>query len=189
MVADTLASASITSLDTLPTSRPDTGEGAPGMSKQISDFVSVTTGGLASTSSTYKMVRLPSTAKLKALRGTSSTALDTNGSPTLAINVGAYYSDAPSNTTLGPVQDGTQPALAGTSISANCFASATVFGVKQNGTDLLSNFAPSKRNKPLWSALGLSSNPGGFIDIVVAVQAAAATAAAGELGIEASYVM
>lgn len=187
MVADTLKSASITALDLLPVLRPDTGEGAPNMDKSVGDFVTVTTGGLASTSSLYNMVRVPSNCKLKGLALTTSTALDTNGTITLAFNVGAYYSDA--STTTNSVLDGTPPSLAGTLISATAFASAQLAGARQSSASVLTNFPMSKRNKPLWSALALASDPGGYIDIVVAVQAVAATAAAGELGLEARFSM
>jgi hypothetical protein len=62
MAADTVKSASITSLDAAAQSlsAPLTeGIGAAGRLVDHSDYVAMTAGGLASTSSTYKMVRLP----------------------------------------------------------------------------------------------------------------------------------
>src|ERR1700744_2983654 len=97
MSADTVKSASITTLDGH-TSQPPAptqltaGKGAPGVARYLNDYVSATTGGLASTSSTYRAIRLPSQAFLKALDISSIVGLDS--STGLAIDVGAYYSDS-----------------------------------------------------------------------------------------------
>jgi hypothetical protein len=183
MVADTLKSASITNLDAQPFIQNNAGVGAGGELKTISDFVAMTTGGLASTSSTYKMVRLQSNVILKSLNLLFSTAPDSNGSPTLTFDVGAYYSDS--------TTDGTAVANQGTAISATAFASAFATtatnsskGVKNN---VFLNPATNLFNSQLWAQLGLATDPGGCIDIVLAVHAAAATAVASTACIEASF--
>lgn len=195
----TVSSASTTALDTTPTLRPDTGQGAPGELKQLNDYVALTTGQLGSTSTKAQIIRLPSTCKLKSLTLSSSVQLDGgSGSPALAFNVGAYYSDAPmpgtaTNTNVGNsyVQDGTAPSNAGTVISATSFASAVNAHAAALSKVQVGFVDPAKTNQPLWQALGISADPGGYIDVVVAVSVAAAggTITAGNLGCSADFVM
>jgi hypothetical protein len=178
----TLESASITALDTIPVLKPDAGQGAPTEDKELNDYVAFTTGQLGSTSTTANILRLPTTAKVNRLRIDTDGSLDSNGSPTLAFNVGLAYSDAP----LSGVLDGTQPSLAGTSISATSFANSQTVSVKARAVDI----SPSviNKQKPLWQGVaGLASDPGGFFDIYVTVEAAAATAVAGNFGLEVEY--
>lgn len=195
----TVSSASTTALDTAPVLRPDTGQGAPGELKSLDDFVALSTGQLGSTSTKAQLIRLPSTCKLKSMSLNSSVQFDGgSGSPALAFNVGAYYSDAPmlpsaatTNVAADYVQDGTAPSLAGTIISATAFASAVSAHAAVLSNSQVGFVDPAKRVQPLWQALGLASDPGGYIDVVVAVQAAAAggTITAGNLGLKADFVM
>lgn len=176
----TINSASITNLDATPVVQNTTGEGAPGYYKNASDYVTPTTGQLGSTATIMKMVRLPSNAKLKALKLTAAAALDS--STGLVLDVGAYYSDA--------TADGTSSANQGALISANCFSAANA-GFKSSAlgpVDALNSYSVVKRNQPLWKGLGLSSDPGGFIDIAVAVNTIATTAVSSALGAEVAYV-
>lgn len=180
MVADALSSASITNLDASPVVANTSGVGAETDAREHDDFVTPTTGGLASTASKYKMIRVSPEIKLKELLLIADAALDSNVSPTLAVDVGAYYSDS--------TVDGTPVALQGTAISVNCFAANVAFGAATNlKLDVLSSFGQAKRQKRLWDALGLTSNPGGNIDIVVAVHVVAATAVSAALGARALY--
>lgn len=185
MAADILKSLSITNADTFPIIVPNpTGNGANGYAKNITDFCTTTAAGLVQTTSTYKMVRLPSNCKIKSIKLTADAALDT--STGLALDVGAYYSDAPTTGNL----DGTPVALAGTSIAVACFSAINV-GFRSSALgpiDALGALAVAKRNQPLWQAVGLTSDPGGFIDIVVAVHTAASSAGGGNLGIDVNYV-
>lgn len=186
MAADTVKSASITTLDgapqnsTSPTQLTE-GFGAAGRLVHHGDFVLATSGGLASTGSTYKMVRLPTQCILKSGDLFVKGGLDT--STGLKVDVGAYYSDS--------TIDGTAVVNQGVLISANCFAAAQAFGQSSAGSkiDLLSNLDANLRNSPLWSQVGLASDPGGYIDIVVAVNTiASGTAVAGNIGINANTV-
>lgn len=178
MAADTLKSLSITNLDATPLVVNATGNGANGYEKNITDFVTPTALGLANTGSTYKTVRIPSTAKLKGISLTADAALDS--STGLALDVGAYYSDS--------TTDGTQAVNQGTAISVNCFAAAIVFQSAFQKVNALTAFTVANRQLPLWKALGLASDPAGFIDVVVAVHTAATTAASHALGIDVAYV-
>lgn len=181
MVADALKSASITNLDTVPVVPNSTGEGGPGYVRNASDYVTPTAAGLADTGSKYKMVRVPSNAKLKRMTLSVEAAIET--STGLALDLGAYYSDS--------TQDGTPPGVQGTAISVNCFLAAST-GFRSSAVadvNALAALKPSLRNQPLWQAVGLTSDPGGFIDIVLAVQAAATGAASKQVGLDVSYVV
>jgi hypothetical protein len=186
MAADTVKSASITTLDgapqnaTSPTQLTE-GAGAAGRLVDHSDFVTMTAGGLASTSSTYKMVRLPTQCTLKLARLAVKGGMDS--STGLAVDLGAYYSDS--------TIDGTPVSLQGTSISATCFMSNIAFGQSGAGSEVnaLSNLDANLRNSPLWAQVGLSTDPGGYIDIVLAVHTVASgTATAGNVVLNALTV-
>jgi hypothetical protein len=187
MTADALSSPSITNLDASPIVTNTSGVGASASSRLTDDFVTPTAAGLADTGSKYKIVRLPMYAKVKDLNLFADAALDTNGSPLLAVDVGAYYSDS--------TTDGTPTALQGTLISVNCFAAAVAYGASGNtNLNVASAWSALKRSQPLWTALGLTANavtgapPGGFIDVVVAVHTAAATASSHAISLRVSHV-
>jgi hypothetical protein len=186
MAADTVKSASITTLDgapqnaTSPTQLTE-GLGAAGRLIDHSDYVVMTAGGLASTSSTYKLLRLPTQCILKLARLFTKSGLDS--STGLAVDLGAYYSDS--------TIDGTPASLQGTLISATCFMSNVAFGQSGAGSEVnaLSNLDANLRNAPLWQQVGLSSDPGGYIDIVLAVHTiASGTATAGNVALNAETV-
>lgn len=190
MAAQNIKSLSITNLDTAgPAPIANlAGAGAPAYVRAISDSCALTTAGEASTSSTYKMVRVQSDVILKNIKLLTSATLDTGGgSASLTFDIGAYYSDS--------TVDGTAVANQGVLISATAFATAVVSplagvptSVTWNSTFLANEVTPGPfMNSPLWEALGLATDPGGYIDIVVAVHAAANTAAAGSLWLEASF--
>lgn len=184
MAADTVKSASITSLDAASPSLSASlaeGQGASGQLNNHSDYAVATAGGLASTSSTYKLVRLPSSCIVKSISLFTKAGLDS--STGLKLNVGAYYSDS--------VNDGTPYSLQGVLISADCFMTATAFGQSGAGSRIsaMTNLDANLINSPLWQQVGLSSDPGGYIDVVAAVQTiASGTAAAGNIGVNVDVV-
>lgn len=179
MAADTVKSASITALDQASPSLSASlaeGQGASGRLNDHSDYVAVTAGGLADTASKYKMVRLPTSCMVKFGRLFTKAGLDT--STGLKVNLGAYYSDS--------VNDGTPYSLQGTLISANCFVTAIAFAQSSAGQEInaLSNLDANLINSQLWQQVGLATDPGGYIDIVLAVQTVASgTAVAGNVGL------
>jgi hypothetical protein len=186
-MADTVKSPSINAWDSFDTAgtpviSPTSGEGAGGNVVEQSDYAATTTAGLQSTASTYRLIRLPWTAKLKTLDLTADAALDT--STGLALNVGAYYTDS--------VNEGLiNAANAGLEVNSGVdFASAsTAFHSSALGpVSVLGAYSVVKRNEELWVGLGLASNPGGFCDIVVSVEAAATTGGATNLQLRATYV-
>lgn len=186
MAADTVKSASITALDsapqnvTSPTGLTE-GEGAAGRLINHSDYVAMTTGGLVSTDSKYKVVRLPTQCIIKSMEVFTKSGLDS--STGLKIDIGAYYSDS----TL----DGTPADLQGDLIDADCFLAATAFGQSGAGSRInaMANLDANLLNSQLWAQVGLASDPGGYIDVVIAVQTVASgTAAAGNVGMNVNTV-
>jgi hypothetical protein len=147
----------------------------------VNDYVAATAAGVASTASTYKAIRLPSQAFLKSLEISTIAGLDS--STGLQIDVGAYYSDS--------TVDNTQPSLQGVLISANVFAAAVNFANSSLGQKLdgLQSLDPNLRTSPLWQQVGLTADPGGYIDVVIAVHTAkSGNAAAGNINVQAIFV-
>lgn len=181
-MAYTAKSTGITNLDTIPAVKNTSGEnGGIGYLRSETDTITPTVGQLGSTATTLAVLRLPSNAKLKRLYMVTPTKLDSNGAPTLTWDIGAYYSDS--------TVDGTAVANQGVAISVNSFAAIVATPAAAVQTDVLAAYSPTARNQPLWQGLGLSADPGGYIDIVAAVHAAAATAVSGVLGLDATFAM
>jgi hypothetical protein len=76
-------------------------------------------------------------------------------------------------------------ASVGVVIDVDFFASAVDFAaaVRADVTNEGGFYPMSKRNQPLWQALGLSADPGGFIDIVATCVSVAVTTGTGKLGV------
>lgn len=182
MATQALKSASITNLDASPVVANSSGVGGPYIAKKVRDSVTPTAANLV-IGSTYKMVRVPSNCYLQHIRLVADAALDSNVSPTLSVDVGAFYSDS--------TVDGTPKALQGTAINDNIFGDAVLFGAATTLAVTVTDgkWTAANRQTLLWSALGLSSDPGGQFDIVVTLEAAAATGVASPFQLEAEYAM
>lgn len=110
--------------------------------------------------------------------------LDSNACPTLAVDVGLYYSG------IG----GTQLAngnTSGTAVDVDVFASAytTLQAAKTIWTSVrfeADNIIDVK--KEAWEAGGLTSDPGGLFFVGLKVTTQAATAAAGDIVMKVSYI-
>ena len=110
--------------------------------------------------------------------------LDSNGTPTLAVNVGLYYSGIGGN----QLKNGN---TSGTVIDADCFASAattlqaanvTWASLRCEADDIVDI------KKEAWEVGGLSSDPGGHLYVGIAVTTGAATAAAGDIVVCVEYI-
>lgn len=188
-MAYTSKSVSINALDSFDTAGTpiiavNAGAGAPGKVVEQSDYAVTTTAGLQTNVSTYALVRVAWTVKVKELKLSSDAALDT--STGLKLNVGAYYTDS-------AVEGLINPALAGTQVNSGADFASQLTGFQSSGgvdtpVEALTAFNVVKRNQELWAALGLSANPGGFCDIVASVQTAATTGGATNLQARVTYV-
>ena len=177
MAVENLKATSITNLDTIPVSPNTAGAGGAGPLLETGDFV--TTSASASGTSTYKLARVPSNAKIKQV------VFESEAQGAGASDISVYYSSS--------TVDGTSPSLQGTIVpttGAAFFASAIALtsAVAQSlQTNESTNYNLSKRNQPLWQALGLTADPGGYFDIV-AVLTSAVTGNA-RMGLRVQYVL
>ena len=179
MTTEALKSTSITNLDATPVTRNTTGEGGPGFLRSVSGHVTISASMAAG--STYRLVRLPSNAKVKQV------LFESEAQGAGKFNLSAYYSDS--------TVDGTQPAKQGVIVPTtgdqfwasdiDC-ASAVAL---QDKTNESGNYTLALRNKALWDALGLTSDPGGFIDVVAVVHTTDVTTGTGKLGVTVNYVL
>lgn len=175
MGVSALKSASITNLDASPRVANTTGIGASGSQKSVDDYVTAVASD--STTSTYRLVRVPTDIKLKSLM------FESEAQGAGKFDVGLYYSD--------DTRDGTSAANSGAVIDQDLFATiidcasavTPIEIIMESGT-----FTMDKRQKPLWQAAGLSSDPGGFFDIVATCATTAVTTGTGKIGARAVWV-
>jgi|SRR5271170_727880 len=176
-----LKSPAITNLDATPVVPNTTGEGAPGYLREVSG--SVTPVAADAAGSTYQFCRVPSNAKIKSIW------LVSQAQGAGAIDIGVYYSDS--------TVDGTAPANQGLVVPTTgktFFASQVSLASAVSGDETFQNQATagaynaSLMNTQLWSALGLTADPGGFFDIVGTVDTTAVTTGGGLAGLSVRYV-
>jgi len=178
MTVENLKSTSITNLDANPVVASTAGEGAVAVQYVQTEYVTIS--ALASVTSTYRIMRVPTTVKLKEL------ILESDALGGGRINISAYYSDS--------TTDGTAVANQGLIVPTTgdqFFASDIDLTSAQNNVQVLNesgNNTIDHRNLPLWQALALTANPGGFIDLVMVVHTTAVTNA-GKVGLRLSYTM
>lgn len=155
MTTEALLSTAVTNIDAVPPVRATAGKGGAARLKEVDAYITPTTG--KTTGSTYRMVRVPSNCVVKRLTGESHGTITT-----MTMDVGVYYSDATIDET------GSSSTLGTGAVDADFFGSAVVFATGDTPYDVTNEsgtYDVSKRNKELWDAAGLSTDPGGFLDI------------------------
>jgi len=160
-----LKSASITNLDSIPTVANNTGEGAPAFLRVVDDYVTTLSGD--NTTSTYKVVRIPSNAVVKSVK------IENEAMSAGDVEVGLYYSDS--------TVDGTPVGVQGTVLNATFFATSVSLASAAGPTDVTNesgSYTLNLRSEPIWQAAGLTADPGGFLDIVLTVVTAGITTGA-----------
>lgn len=153
-----LKASAITDMDATPVKPVTTGEGKPAELKLVNDYVTAVSGD--DTSSTYKLVRFPTYAKVKKVVIMSKIASAGSG------DVNVVFSDS--------TNDGTPANLQGT-IPQVSNADNKLFGAAQSlvlsgaNTDFTwkNTYTPPMANQHMWEALGYTSDPGGFFDIQI----------------------
>lgn len=174
MSVDHVKSIPITNLDSSPIVAITAGEGGAAPLKTIDGYV--TTVASSSVDATYQIVRLPSNAKVK------SVYLEAGAQGAGAFDIGVYYA------TDG---EGGQPKalLAAAAISRALFASAVdcASAVTTDVTNESGTYTLDKRVMPLWQAAGLTSDPGGYFDIVMTVTTTAVTTGATKVGLRVTF--
>ncbi len=167
-------SAQLTVLDTvIPPNTNTAGEGGPANLKTVD--ASLVVPAAAAVDSTLRFVRVPSNCKVKQIRFT------TQAQAAGSIDFGVYY----------PILGLTgKPDLAANAISQAFFASAVAVTSASNWTDITNEsgtYTADLAEDPLWLALGLASDPGGYFDIVGTVVSADVTTGLGIAGLSVSY--
>lgn len=173
MAVETILSAQITGLNAVPPLRGTSGRGGHNALIRVDGLCAVTSGVTAAGASYYRMCRVPSIACIKSVK----MWLDAAGT-TITGDIGLYYSNSPN-------QDGTKAAnvaAAATPINADHFASAVALAAVVTPTEYAfeaGTFLGADTRLPLWNtaASGLTSDPGGFFDIVFTLTSTAGSAA------------
>ena len=161
-----LSSPSITNLDASPPSYTlnTTGEHAPGFLQFVGDWVTCLNGD--DNTSIYRMVRIPTTAKVKKVRLLSDVA--TAGSADIEVAYSDSTTDGTVQANLGAI---VQVSAADNKLFASAFSLVAAEGTNEEPLDVtwLNTFTPAMSCQPLWAALGLSVDPGGMFDIIIRV--------------------
>lgn len=157
-VQPNLLSGAITNLNATPAVRATSGMGGAGwlrttMGRCAALTTAFTAGGI------LRMVRVPSNVVIVEVYWKVDASVTT-----VDCDIGCYYSNAADGTTP------TNVAAADTTINATYFASAVDMHTASTGGWTPIGFesttvTAAKALQPLWQGLGLSSDPGGFIDI------------------------
>jgi len=175
MAVDHVKSSFITNLDATPSVQNTAGEGGPAPHKFTDGYATA----LASSSvgATYQLARVPSNCKIKSI------IFESEAQTAGKFDLGVFYA------TDG---EGGRPTslLVANAISAALFASAIDCASAVAATDVTNEsgtYTLDKRTQPLWQAAGLSSDPGGFFDIVASVITTAVTTGTGKFGIRVGY--
>lgn len=175
MAVDHVKSTYITNADASPAIRNTAGEGGPAPLKQVDGWATVIASG--SVGATYQLVRVPSNCKVK------SVVFESEAQGAGKFNLGVYYA------TDG---EGGQPTalLVANTINANLFATDIDCASAVTPTEEVAQSAVytlDKRTQPLWQAAGLSTDPGGYFDIVATVHTTAVTTGTGKIGAKVTY--
>lgn len=175
MAVDHVKSGFITNLDSSPAVANTAGEGGPAPVKTVEG--SAVAVASSSADATYQLVRVPSNCKVKQI------LFESAAQGAGAFDLGLYYA------TDG---EGKQPTalLAAAAIDQDFFATvidcASAVGIT-DVTNESGTYTIDKRTQPLWQAVGLTADPGGYFDIVATVKTTAVTTGTGRLGIRVTY--
>jgi hypothetical protein len=176
MSVDHVKSTFITNADASPSVANTTGEGGPGRLVAIEG--SAVAVASSSADATYQLVRVPSNCKIKRI------VFDGAAQGAGKFDLGLYYATDGENKAPTAL-------LAAAAINQAFFAAVIDNAsavVARDVTNDGGTYTIDKRTQPLWQAVGLSSDPGGFFDIVATVKTTAVTTGTGRFGISVSYV-
>jgi hypothetical protein len=186
MATEALKTTPIAAMDALPPVFPTIGEGGAGHLKSINAHV-VATAGVTS-GSTYRMVRIPTNAKIKRVFLTNAAQGATGN-----VDIDVAFSDSP-----GENQQFQQFAGGFVQISAadnKLFGSAVAITAAQKNQDqtFAGTFTTDHQNLPLWQVLvnlgttQFSTDPGGNFDILLKTTSTLANG--GDISIEVQFVV
>lgn len=177
MAVDHVKSTYITNLDASPVVPPTAGEGAPGV--LLSNEGYATAVASSSADATYQLARIPSNCKVKSI------IFESEAQGAGKFDLGLYYA------TDG---GGGKPTslLAANAIDQDFFATVIDCASAVVPTEVVNEsgtYTLDKRSQPIWQAAGLSSDPGGYFDLVATVKTTAVTTGTGKLGARVAYTV
>lgn len=185
MAIGTKKSDFITNIETSPITRQ---ENFGGILKVAIDEVEVATTNIDDIGDIIMIGAVPSNAKIMSIK-LFSDDLDSNGTPTLASNVGLYY--LKNNKVSGVMKS------SGDVLDVDCFATAVTVGqaatadvtsVGKVGYEVRFEAADIDTiDKAAWEIGGLTEDCGGWLAIALTLTAAAATAVAGGIKVVVQY--
>lgn len=144
--------------------------------------ITIATGNLVA-NDVVLLTRIPSNARVKSIV-LKNDDLDSNGTPTLAANIGLYAAHA--------FTDGSTSYAKGAAIAASCYATAitTLQSANVLGVDHAYE-AKSLGNgrRRVWEDAGLSKDPGIDLDLAMTFSTGAATAVSGVIHVEVEYIV
>lgn len=108
--------------------------------------------------------------------------LDSNGTPTLAANIGLVYTGIGSGQVSKALGDAADVDVFGTAVTTFQAAKTTWTSVRCEAD------AVGDVIKEAWDAAGLTSDPGGYFAVVIDLSTAAATAAAGDIVMKVTFI-
>jgi hypothetical protein len=187
MATENLKSSPITGLDAQPIVVSTAGEGAAGVMYVLSDFTSISATGVQNTASTYRMARIPTSAKIKQVLFTCSEF----GTAAPSFDINLAFSDSTTDGTNAALQ-GLIPTTAGnaTTTVASYTNPNKLFGTVAGSTsgavlnkDVTFNgtFTAANQNDDLWDVFGFQNSqgvaidPGGYFDFLLYVSTAGAS--------------
>lgn len=165
----TLKSTAITNRQATPPVLNNPGNGGAGDVKAVWGYLASMPASLSATS-IIRMVQVPSNALVRSVKIYSEA--QTAG----AFNIGVYRTN----------NDG------GAVVDDDLFGSAVSLASAVDGTEVSNesgNYTIDKRGMQLWQAAGLSSDPGGHLDIALTCNTTAVTTGLGKVGLSADYVV
>ena len=178
MTTEALKSTAITNSDANPVVLNTAGEGGAGSLQSVSGYVTVS-ASMAATS-TYRLVRLPVTARLKHL------FFESEAQGAGKFNLSLYYSDSATDGTAVANQGLIVPTTGDQLFASDIDCASAVKSLDEINES--GNYTLAMRNKELWDAAGLATNPGGYFDIVAVVHTTDVTTGTGKLGVDALFV-
>lgn len=165
-------SQSIQNSDASPRVANTAGVGAAARLGYADDYVTVPAAAAAG--SIFRLVRVKSDVLVK------SVMFNSEAQGAGKVQLGVYYPDNQADITPGNLANlGAVISVALFSGDIDC--TSAVADTEKNGLTL------DKRQQPLWQAAGLSSNPGGKLDICATVHTTDVTTGTGKLGVRVGF--
>lgn len=165
----TLKSTAITNREASPSVANNPGDGGPGFVRSVVGYLASVTESLSITS-IIRMVEVPSNARVSRIRFKSGAQAAGK------FDLGVYRN----NKDGGAVVD---VDLFGSAI--DCASAVDTAEAEVEST----NYTDAKHVQPLWQAAGMSSDPGGTLDIAATVVTTDVTTGTGSLLVDAEYVI